>query len=151
MRAVPSIAAHMLLSIAAPKSAFSDAILIGEDPINMAPLKSFLQAYMESESKVITLSRPTIDDFEFQHPVVVITCLNRPRAIDISRLPEGSVVLDFGYSNDGSTFVGDTDWHIPGSNSSNTTVFAAPSGPNSLLSHCLLRNLYVSWKRSLLG
>lgn len=151
LRAVPCIAAHQVIRHCATGRSFEEALLIGDDPVNMPALRSFLKTYLGNNKRLHEFSGAPPADFEFQQPLLVVTCLNRPQTLRSSMFGEDSLVLDFGYSFDGSRIIGDVLLECDRQTGQNPLIFSAPSGPNSLIDHCLLRNLYVSWKKSTLG
>lgn len=149
LRAIPSMIAYEILKSLKDNHAFDKAILIGNDPLNIPPLSSFIKTYLPKEIKLEELSSlPSELDFQ-SSKTLVVTCLNKPRSIPVRNFGQGSIFLDFSFSTIKGKLYGDLSLDLR-DHKSDYQATKVPGGTGLMIGAALVRNLYVAWKRAVI-
>lgn len=147
LRSIPSLIAYEILKSLKEKKDYDRAVLIGTDPLNCPSLASFLKAYLPAKTKLETVDSDPAAGQYAEGRSLVLTCLNKPRSVTMRNFAPDSTFLDFGFSLINGKPTGDLAWDIRDMKLS-SEASKVPGGTGLLIGAALLRNLYVSWKKS---
>lgn len=149
LRAIPSLIAYEILKSLKSDKAYSRAVLIGADPLNAPSLSSFLKAYLPATTPIETYTEPPQDARFASGRSLVITCANRPATVAVRSFAPNSTFLDFSFALVRGAPQGDLAWDFRDSKLDSEAT-KVPGGTGLMIGAALLRNLYVSWKRSII-